>query len=130
MRLLIAPSASAFTVTSPNQTLENQLTVDSLYQLSVDNRKVQKFRGWVLSENSAHVSEIADLWRDMGDHPEASLCRPEDVAAQRDLWVSVCPNKRKLMSIIGKFPASLFTLTHHSKQWGVSESSVTGSSAS
>lgn len=127
MRLLVVPSASAFTVTSPNKTLENQLTMDSLYQLSVDIRKVRKFRGWVLSENSAYVSETADLLRDMGadptaiarileTHPEAVLCRPEDVAAQRDLWVSVCPNKRELMSIIEKFPASFFTLTHHSNQ--------------
>ncbi|XP_042367583.1 transcription termination factor 2, mitochondrial-like [Plectropomus leopardus] len=129
MRLLIPPSASASasTVTSPNKRPENQLTVDSLYQLSVDIRKVRKFKGWVLSEGSAYVSETADLLRDLGaeptaiarileTHPEAVLCRPEDVAAQRDLWVSVCPNKRELMSIIEKFPASFFTLTHHNNQ--------------
>lgn len=127
MRLLIPPSASASTVASPNKRVENQLTVDSLYQLSVDIRKVRKFKGWVLSESSAYVSETADLLRDMGadttaiacileTHPEAVLCRPEDVAAQRDLWASVCPNKRELMSIIEKFPASFFTLSHHSNQ--------------
>ncbi|KAL7370596.1 hypothetical protein ABVT39_005110 [Epinephelus coioides] len=127
MRLLLLPFASASTMTSPNKRLENQLTVDSLYQLSVDIRKVRKFKGWVLSESSAYVSETADLLRDLGadtpaiarileTHPEAVLCRPEDVAAQRDLWVSVCPNKRELMSIIEKFPASFFTLTHHSNQ--------------
>ncbi|XP_033470196.1 transcription termination factor 2, mitochondrial-like [Epinephelus lanceolatus] len=127
MRLLLPPSASASTITSPNKRLENQLTVDSLYQLSVDIRKVRKLKGWVLSESSAYVSETADLLRDLGadttviarileTHPEAVLCRPEDVAAQRDLWVSVCPNKRELMSIIEKFPASFFTLTHHNNQ--------------
>lgn len=127
MRLLIPPSASASTLSSPNKRLENQLTVDSLYQLSVDIRKVRKFKGWVLSENAAYVSETADLLRDMGadttviarileTHPEAVLCRPEDVAAQRELWSTVCPNKRELMSIIEKFPASFFTLTHHSNQ--------------
>ncbi|XP_049892347.1 transcription termination factor 2, mitochondrial-like [Epinephelus moara] len=127
MRLLLPPSASASTMTSPYKRLENQLTVDSLYQLSVDIRKVRKLKGWVLSESSAYVSETADLLRDLGadttviarileTHPEAVLCRPEDVAAQRDLWVSVCPNKRELMSIIEKFPASFFTLTHHNNQ--------------
>ncbi|XP_018552799.1 transcription termination factor 2, mitochondrial [Lates calcarifer] len=127
IRLLLPPSTSATTLTSPNRRLENQHTVDSLYELSVDIRKVRKLKAWVLSESSAYVSETADLLRDMGadttviarileTHPEAVLCRPEDVAAQRDLWVSVCPNKRELMNIIEKFPASFFTVTHHSNQ--------------
>ncbi|XP_034529534.1 transcription termination factor 2, mitochondrial-like [Notolabrus celidotus] len=127
MRLLLPPSASVSTVSSPNKRIENQQTVDYLYELSVDIRKVRKFKPWVLSETSAYVSETADLLRDMGadstviarileSHPEAVLCLPEDVAAQRDLWVTVCPNKRELVSIIEKFPASFFTLTHHSNQ--------------
>ncbi|XP_074554477.1 transcription termination factor 2, mitochondrial-like [Halichoeres trimaculatus] len=127
MRLLLPPSASASTVPSPSRRQENQHTVDSLYDLSVDIRKVRKFKPWVLSESSAYVSETADLLRGMGadstviarileTHPEAVLCLPEDVAAQRDLWVTVCPNKRELVSIIEKFPASFFTLTHHSNQ--------------
>ncbi|XP_038594371.1 transcription termination factor 2, mitochondrial-like [Micropterus salmoides] len=126
-RMSLHLPSSAATVTSRNKRPENQHTVDSLYELSVDIRKVRKFKGWVLSESSAYVSETADLLRDMGadtsvitrileTHPEAVLCRPEDVAAQRDLWVSVCPNKRELMSIIEKFPASFFTLTHYSNQ--------------
>lgn len=127
MRLFLPPSASTSTLTSPNKRLENQLTVDSLYELSVDVRKVRKFKAWILSENEVYVSETADLLRDMGadtpiiarileTHPEAVLCRPEDVAAQRDLWETVCPNKRELMGIIEKFPASFFTLTHQSNQ--------------
>ncbi|XP_071384384.1 transcription termination factor 2, mitochondrial-like [Centroberyx affinis] len=128
MRVFIPPgAASSSTVTSPSKRPENQHTVDSLYELSVDIRKVRKFKSWVLSESSAYVPETARLLRDMGadaaviarvleSHPEAVLCRPEDVAAQRDLWVSVCPNKRELMSIIEKFPASFFTLTHHGNQ--------------
>ncbi|XP_054480860.1 transcription termination factor 2, mitochondrial-like [Anoplopoma fimbria] len=127
MSLLGPPCASASTVTPPNKRPENQLTVHSLYQLSVDIRKVRKSKGWVLSEGASYVSETACLLSDMGAdatvitrileaHPEAVLCRPEDVAAQRDLWVSVCPNKRELMSIIEKFPASFFTLTHHDNQ--------------
>lgn len=106
---------------------ENQQTVDSLYDLSVDIRKVRKFKGWVLSESPAYVYETADLLRGMGadsasiarvleTHPEAVLCRPEDVAAQRDLWATVCPNQRELVGIIEKFPASFFTLTHHTNQ--------------
>ncbi|XP_029351360.1 transcription termination factor 2, mitochondrial-like [Echeneis naucrates] len=127
IRLLLSPSVSASTVTSQSKRLENQHTVNALYELSVDIQKVRKLKAWVLSESSAYVPETADLLRDMGadttaiarileTHPEAVLCRPEDVAAQRDLWVSVCPNKRELMSIIEKFPASFFTLTHHSNQ--------------
>ncbi|XP_019966659.2 transcription termination factor 2, mitochondrial-like [Paralichthys olivaceus] len=129
MKLFRPPSASTSTsaVCPPKRRVENQQTVASLYELSVDIRKVRKFKGWVLSEGSAYVSETADLLRDMGAdtpavarileaHPEAVLCRPEDVAAQRDLWVSVCPNSRELMSIIEKFPASFFTLTNHSNQ--------------
>ncbi|XP_026002205.1 transcription termination factor 2, mitochondrial-like [Astatotilapia calliptera] len=127
VKLLLPPSASTSTDTSPSKRVENQRTVDSLYELSVDIRKVRKFRGWVLSECSAYVSETADLLRDMGadttaithileTHPEAILCRPEDVATQRDLWLSVCPSKRQLMNIIEKFPASFFTLTHHGNQ--------------
>ncbi|XP_019112548.2 transcription termination factor 2, mitochondrial [Larimichthys crocea] len=127
MRLLRPPSASASTLTSPDKRLENQHTVDSLYKLSVDIRKLRKFKGWVLSESPAYATETAELLRDMGadttvitrileTHPEAVLCRPEDVAAQRDLWMSVCPNKHKLMRIIEKFPSSFFTLTHHSNQ--------------
>ncbi|XP_062339495.1 transcription termination factor 2, mitochondrial-like isoform X2 [Osmerus eperlanus] len=126
MRVFTSPSgAPSSTLTSKRP--ENQQTVDSLYDLSVDIRKVRKFKGWVLSENPAYVCETADLLRDMGadtaaiarvleTHPEAVLCRPEDVAAQRDLWATVCPNRRELVGIIEKFPASFFTLTHHTNQ--------------
>lgn len=127
MRMLLPVAASACTVASPSKRLENQRTVDSLYELSVDIKKVRKFKGWVLSESSAYVSETADLLREMGadtpiiarileTHPEAVLCQPEDVVAQRDLWESVCSSKRALLGIIEKFPASFFTVTHHSNQ--------------
>lgn len=128
MRLLVPPSApSASTLASHNKKLENQQTVDSLYELAVDIRKIRKVKGWVLTESPTYVSETADLLRDMGadataiasifeSHPEAILCQPEDVAAQRELWESVCPNKREMMSIIEKFPASFFTLTNRENQ--------------
>ncbi|MEQ2184490.1 hypothetical protein GOODEAATRI_008461 [Goodea atripinnis] len=98
MRLVLPPSASLIsTATTRSKREENQCTVDSLYELSVDIRKVRKLKGWVLSETIAYVSETASLLRDMGagtaviahileTHPEAVLCRPEDVVAQRDLW--------------------------------------------
>uniref|UniRef100_A0A3Q3WJV2 Mitochondrial transcription termination factor 2 n=1 Tax=Mola mola TaxID=94237 RepID=A0A3Q3WJV2_MOLML len=125
MRLLLHPSASSST--SPFKKLENQHTVDSLYELSVDIRKIRKLKGWILSERPAYVSETAALLRDLGadtpaiarileTHPEAILSRPEDMAAQRELWESVCPGKQELMSIIEKFPASFFTLTQQSNQ--------------
>lgn len=134
MRLLLPPSASSSSLSSSSSTViygnrkpENQHTVDSLYELSVDIRKIRKLKGWILSESSVYVSETADLLRDMGadgpaiarileTHPEAVLCRPEDVANQRQLWESVCPGKVELMSIIEKFPASFFTMTQHDNQ--------------
>ncbi|MEQ2258337.1 hypothetical protein XENORESO_016829 [Xenotaenia resolanae] len=128
MRLVLPPSASLIsTATTRSKREENQCTVDSLYELSVDIRKVRKLKGWVLSETTAYVSETASLLRDMGagtaviahileTHPEAVLCRPEDVVAQRDLWRSVCSSQRALLSIIEKFPASFFSVSHHSNQ--------------
>lgn len=132
-RLLLPPSASttasssAFTVTYSSKKTENQHTVDSLYKLSVDIRKIRKLKAWVLSESAAYVSETADLLKEMGadelaiarileTHPEAVLCRPEDVASQRQLWESVCPSKAELMGIIEKFPASFFTTSQHDHQ--------------
>ncbi|XP_028307182.1 transcription termination factor 2, mitochondrial-like [Gouania willdenowi] len=125
MKLLLSPSSVSSS--SYSRRPENQRTLDSLYELSVDVRKVRKSKGWVLSESTAFVSETTSILREMGantaviahileDHPEAVLCRPAHVLAQRDLWVSVCPNKRDLMNIVEKFPASFFTLTHHENQ--------------
>lgn len=127
-RVRLLPTTGAY----PNSTLvsslsENQHTVSSLYDLSVDVRKVRKFKNWVLFESPTYVRETASMLQDMGAdtacvarvleaHPEAILCRPEDVAAQRELWVSVCPNQRELVGIIEKFPASFFAVTNHSNQ--------------
>ncbi|XP_067447168.1 transcription termination factor 2, mitochondrial [Thunnus thynnus] len=50
-------------------------------------------------------------------HPEAVLCDPDQMQAQRELWVSVCPNQKELVGIIEKFPASFFTSSsHHDNQ--------------
>nr|XP_020498375.1 transcription termination factor 2, mitochondrial-like isoform X1 [Labrus bergylta] len=107
---------------------ENQQTVEALYDLSVDIQKVRKLKSWVLHQSPAYTKEVADLLKDMGAsgsvvarilalHPESILCCPEQVEAQRELWMSVCPNQKELVSIIEKFPASFFTSSsHHDNQ--------------
>ncbi|KAI4901614.1 hypothetical protein NFI96_000812 [Prochilodus magdalenae] len=103
---------------------ENSLTVDALYNLSVDVSKIRKLKAWVLHQNPAYVMEAAALLRNMGAsgtviarvlelHPEAILCRPEHLEAQKELWLSVCANQRDLIGVIEKFPASFFTSPCH-----------------
>ncbi|KAM7396436.1 hypothetical protein PAMP_019473 [Pampus punctatissimus] len=107
---------------------ENQQTVEALYDLSVDIQKIRKLKGWVLHQSPTYTKEVAGLLMDMGAsgsivarilvvHPEAILCNPEQLQAQRDLWISVCPNQKELVGIIEKFPASFFTSSsHHDNQ--------------
>ncbi|XP_054476678.1 transcription termination factor 2, mitochondrial [Anoplopoma fimbria] len=103
---------------------ENQQTVEALYDLSVDIQKVRQLKGWVLHQSPAYTKEVADLLKDMGAsgsiiarilaaHPEAVLCHPEQMQAQRELWMSVCPKEIELVGIIEKFPASFFTSSSH-----------------
>lgn len=103
---------------------ENLQTVEALYDLSVDIHKVRKLKSWVLHQSPAYTKEVADLLREMGAsgptiarilavHPEAVLCEPGQVQAQRELWGSVCPNQKELVGIIEKFPASFFTSSSH-----------------
>ncbi|XP_015226623.1 transcription termination factor 2, mitochondrial [Cyprinodon tularosa] len=108
--------------------VENQQTVEALYELSVDIQKVRKLKGWVLHQTPAYTKEVACLLRNMGAsspiiahilvvHPEAVLCNPEQLQAQQQLWMSVCRNHRELIGIIEKFPASFFTASsHHENQ--------------
>ncbi|MEQ2220321.1 hypothetical protein ILYODFUR_004239, partial [Ilyodon furcidens] len=108
--------------------VENQQTVEALYELSVDIQKVRKLKGWVLHQNPAYTKEVAGLLRNMGAsgpiiahilavHPEAVLCNPEQLQTQQELWMSVCPNHRELIGVIEKFPASFFTASsHHENQ--------------
>ncbi|KAA0715086.1 Transcription termination factor 2, mitochondrial [Triplophysa tibetana] len=99
---------------------ENTVAVDALYNLCVDISKVRQQKGWVLRQSPAYVSETAALLRDMGAsgsiiarvlelYPEAILCKPEEMDAQRKLWMSVCSKQKDLVGIIEKFPASFFT---------------------
>ncbi|KAL7871135.1 hypothetical protein SRHO_G00086320 [Serrasalmus rhombeus] len=103
---------------------ENKLTVKALYNLSVDVSKIRKLKAWVLHHHPAYVMETAALLRDLGAngpvvarvlelHPEAILCRPEHLEAQKELWMSVCASQRDLVGIIEKFPASFFTSPCH-----------------
>ncbi|XP_029910056.1 transcription termination factor 2, mitochondrial [Myripristis murdjan] len=103
---------------------ENRHTVEALYNLSVDIQKIRKLKGWVLHQSPVYVREVADLLKDMGAsgaivarilalHPEAILCSPDQVRAQRELWMSVCRNQTELVGIIEKFPASFFTSSSH-----------------
>ncbi|KAM9853944.1 transcription termination factor 2, mitochondrial [Aulostomus maculatus] len=107
---------------------ENQQTVEALYDLSVDIQRVRKLKGWVLHRSPAYTREVAALLKDMGasgpiiarilaGHPEAVLCDPGQMRAQRELWMLVCPSQKELVGIIEKFPASFFTSScHHDNQ--------------
>lgn len=99
---------------------ENQQTVEALCDLSVDIQKVRKLNGWVLHQSPAYTKEVAVLLKDMGAssstiahifvlHPEAVLCHPGQVQTLMELWMSVCPNQKELVSIIEKFPDAFFT---------------------
>ncbi|KAG7522798.1 transcription termination factor 2, mitochondrial [Solea senegalensis] len=103
---------------------ENQQTVQALYELSVDIQKVRKFKGWVLHQSPAYAKEVSDLLKDMGAsgsiishiltvHPESVLCHPEQLQAQKELWMTVCPNQKELVGIIEKFPTSFFAPSSH-----------------
>ncbi|XP_056272974.1 transcription termination factor 2, mitochondrial isoform X2 [Pseudoliparis swirei] len=109
-------------------TAENQQTVEALYDLSVDIQKVRKLKGWILHQSPAYTKEVAAMLKDMGAsgsviarilvvYPEAVLCPPEQIQAQRELWTSVCPKQKELVGIIENFPASFFTsASHHDSQ--------------
>lgn len=107
---------------------ENQQVVEDLYHLCVDIQKVRKLKSWVLCQSPAYPKEIAYLLKDIGasefsiariltSHPEAVLCHPKHIEAQRELWMSICPSQKDLVSIIEKFPASFFiSSSHHNNQ--------------
>uniref|UniRef100_A0A8C2K3Q7 Mitochondrial transcription termination factor 2 n=1 Tax=Cyprinus carpio TaxID=7962 RepID=A0A8C2K3Q7_CYPCA len=80
---------------------ENPLAINALYDLSVDISKVRKLRSWVLHQSP--VYRVLEL------HPEAILCKPDQMEAQKKLWMSVCASQKDLVGIIEKFPASFFS---------------------
>ncbi|XP_030646754.1 transcription termination factor 2, mitochondrial [Chanos chanos] len=113
---------------STSNQIENKLTIDALYNLSVDISRIRQLKSWVLHQSPAYTNEAAALLKDMGAsgqvvarilelYPEAILCRPEEMQAQKELWLSVCPSEKDLVGIIEKFPASFFTASsHHANQ--------------
>lgn len=103
---------------------ENPSTVNALYSLSVDISKIRKLKGWVLHQSPAYVMETVTMLRTLGardllitqvleHHPEAILCPPVHLEAQKELWMSICSSPSDLIGIIEKFPASFFTSSCH-----------------
>ncbi|KAE8613761.1 hypothetical protein XENTR_v10007860 [Xenopus tropicalis] len=98
---------------------ENMRTVDSLYRLCVNIKKIRQLKAWVLFKDVAFVEETAQILKDMGANevtvanifescPEAFLQTPAEINSQRTLWHTVCPNDEQLVKIIEKFPDSFF----------------------
>ncbi|XP_018413445.1 PREDICTED: transcription termination factor 2, mitochondrial [Nanorana parkeri] len=98
---------------------ENQKTVESLYNLSVNCKKIRHLKGWVLCKEEAYVEETADILKEMGANtmmvanilescPEAFLQEPAEIKVQKSIWNLVCPKDQELITIIEKFPDSFF----------------------
>ncbi|XP_043375721.1 transcription termination factor 2, mitochondrial isoform X1 [Dermochelys coriacea] len=105
---------------------ENKRTVENLYRLSVDVKKIRRLKEWVLLQDAAYVKETAHILREMGADktaianilercPEAILRTPAEINSQRDLWQSLCQNE-KLVKLIEQFPESFFTVEHLENQ--------------
>ncbi|XP_007165789.1 transcription termination factor 2, mitochondrial [Balaenoptera acutorostrata] len=122
------PFLASFTYTTDNQSnRENKKTVEKLYKLSVDIRKIQRLKGWVLLEDETYVEEIANILQQVGadetavarileHYPEAIICSPPAVNTQRELWQSVCKNEKELVKLIEQFPESFFTVKDQENQ--------------
>nr|XP_056703010.1 transcription termination factor 2, mitochondrial [Euleptes europaea] len=108
---------------------ENKTTAESLYELSVDIKKIRRLKPWVLWKEVTYAKETAEILQQMGADrrdityifeccPEAILCTPTSISCQRDLWLSVCPNEKHLVELIKRFPETFFTVEHYEKQKG------------
>lgn len=98
---------------------ENTSAVDALSSLSVDISRIRKLKGWVLCQSPVYVMETVAMLRTLGvrdpliaqvleRHPEAILCPPEHLEAQKELWMSICASRSDLAGIIEMFPSSFF----------------------
>ena len=106
------PFLASFTCTTDSQSKkENKKTVEKLFKLSVDIRKIQRLKGWVLLEDGTYVEEIANILQQLGANetavasilercPEAIICSPTAVNTQRELWQLVCKNEEELVKLI------------------------------
>ncbi|XP_040295424.1 transcription termination factor 2, mitochondrial [Bufo bufo] len=99
---------------------ENKTTVDNLYKLSVNIKKIHRLKSWVLYKDVAYVEETANILKEMGASditvanilescPEAFLQEPAEINAQKSNWNLVCPKDEELITLIEKFPDSFFT---------------------
>lgn len=106
---------------------ENKKTIENLYSLSVDVKKIRRLKEWVLLRDVAYVKEVADILQEMGADepavasilercPEAILHTPAEVNSQRTLWQLVCQNEKQLIKLIEQFPESFFTTEYHENQ--------------
>uniref|UniRef100_A0A8C8RW00 Mitochondrial transcription termination factor 2 n=1 Tax=Pelusios castaneus TaxID=367368 RepID=A0A8C8RW00_9SAUR len=107
--------------------VENKRTVEDLYRLSVDIKRIRQLKEWVLFQDAAYVQEIAITLQEMGADettianilercPEAILRTPAEINSQRALWKSVCQSEKQLIKLIEQFPESFFTFDHHENQ--------------
>ncbi|XP_061227808.1 transcription termination factor 2, mitochondrial [Neopsephotus bourkii] len=106
---------------------ENKKTIESLYSLSIDVKKIRRLKEWVLLQDVAYVQEIAGILQEMGADeatvanilercPEAVLHTPAEINSQRALWQLVCQNEKQLIKLIEQFPESFFTTEYHENQ--------------
>ncbi|XP_053912553.1 transcription termination factor 2, mitochondrial [Cuculus canorus] len=120
------PMHSTYTTDTKSRE-ENKKTIESLYSLSVDIKKIRRLKEWVLLQEVAYVKEIAGILQEMGADetavanvlercPEAILHTPAEVNSQRALWQLVCQNEKQLIKLIEQFPESFFTIEHHENQ--------------
>ncbi|KFO73698.1 hypothetical protein N303_09769, partial [Cuculus canorus] len=120
------PMHSTYTTDTKSRE-ENKKTIESLYSLSVDIKKIRRLKEWVLLQEVAYVKEIAGVLQEMGADetavanvlercPEAILHTPAEVNSQRALWQLVCQNEKQLIKLIEQFPESFFTIEHHENQ--------------
>ncbi|KAM6293583.1 transcription termination factor 2, mitochondrial isoform 2-T2 [Porphyrio hochstetteri] len=120
------PTRSSYTTDTKSRE-ENKKTIENLYRLSVDIKKIRRLKEWVLLQDVAYVQEIAGILQEMGADettvasvlercPEAVLRTPAEINSQRALWQSVCQNEKQLIKLIEQFPESFFTTKYHKNQ--------------
>ncbi|XP_064311887.1 transcription termination factor 2, mitochondrial [Phalacrocorax carbo] len=120
------PKHSTYTTDTTSRE-ENKNTVENLYKLSVDVKKIRRLKEWVLLQDVAYVKEIAGILQEMGADatavanilercPEAILQPPAEINSQRALWQLVCQNEKLLIKLIQQFPESFFTTEYHENQ--------------
>ncbi|XP_006865311.1 PREDICTED: mTERF domain-containing protein 3, mitochondrial [Chrysochloris asiatica] len=121
------PFLACFSTADSQPDKENQRTVETLYKLSVDVRKIRRLKGGVLLEDDTYVEEIVKILRELGADgpviasilercPEAIVCSPTAVHTQKELWQSVCKSEGELVKLIGQFPEAFFTVTDQETQ--------------